>query len=201
MFFTTWLLKLTRSFRKLKKLLRSRRSSPTPGLPTPNSAAGGTSQQAAEQLPEVAENIRNSTADGEAAEQPATLAAKNPPEFLQPPEPDDESPIWSQSMRRFSQEQPALYELIKGRMEEIRNLDADKWDTWLNQPLDMKANSWLRRCKAYLPRLKTVKSLATRLSNLDPHGLAPYVTTGVFVFIEVCPKLIHHPSFFSLSEL
>ncbi|QGA20938.1 hypothetical protein EYB26_008648 [Talaromyces marneffei] len=90
-------------------------------------------------------------------------------------------------MQHFAQDQPALYNLIQDRIGEIREVvDVDSWDTWLNRRPKDKTNKWFRRCKAYLPRFRTVKSLATSLSNLDPHHLAPYVTTGVFVFIELC---------------
>ncbi|KAI0843319.1 hypothetical protein F5Y06DRAFT_254644 [Hypoxylon sp. FL0890] len=98
---------------------------------------------------------------------------------------DDKSPIWSQSLQRFAQEKPEPYELIKGRIGEIYRLDADSWDTWSNGRSESESE-WFRRCKAYLPRFKTIKSLATSLSQLDPHHLAPYITTGVFVVIELC---------------
>jgi hypothetical protein len=88
-------------------------------------------------------------------------------------------------MQRFAQEQPVLYEPVKDLIGKITEVDSDNWNTWENgQPKD-ETNEWFRRCKAYLPRFKTVKGLATSLSNLDPHHLAPYVTTSVFVFIEV----------------
>lgn len=119
-------------------------------------------------------------------------AAEGLPEFPQAPESGpapDESPIWAQSMQRFAEEQPELYKLIEGRIGEIRKIDTDNLDTWLlNRQIKDETNEWLRRCKAYLPRFKTVKVLAASLSNLDPHHLAPYVTTGVFVFIEVGPN-------------
>jgi hypothetical protein len=129
----------------------------------------------------------------EVVEQPAILAEENLLASPQPPKtgpaPDDKSPIWSQSMQHFAQVQPALYKLIQDRIGEIGEVvDVDNWDTWMNRRPEDKRNEWLRRCKAYLPRFKTVKTLATSLSNLDPHHLAPYVTTGVFVFIEVSPN-------------
>jgi hypothetical protein len=128
-------------------------------------------------------------AEQEAVEQEAIPAAENPPAAPHPPEtgqgPSDKSPIWTQSMERFAKDEPQLYKLIEDRIGEIRNLDVDYWDTWLNNQPKESENTWLRRCKAYLPQLQTVKSFALRLSNLDPHKIAPLVTTGIFVVVEV----------------
>ncbi|KAI2618131.1 hypothetical protein GGR54DRAFT_606114 [Hypoxylon sp. NC1633] len=100
-------------------------------------------------------------------------------------EASDKSPIWTKSMELFSKEKPDLYELMDDRVKEIRNLDVDNWDTWLNRQSKETQKTWFRRCKSYLPPLKTAKSLAVSLSNLDPHRVPPYVTTGAFVLIGV----------------
>jgi len=145
----------------------------------------------------VVENVQTSTAVQEEREQSISPDAKKPPESSQTPKPvlalDDKSPIWSQSMRDFEKEHPALHKLIKDRIDSILEANPDKWDTWLlnRQPKD-ETNEWFRKCKAFLPRFKTVKGLVTGLSKLDPHNLAPYVANGVFVFVEVRPN--HHIS-------
>ncbi|KAI5924980.1 hypothetical protein F4810DRAFT_662291 [Camillea tinctor] len=99
---------------------------------------------------------------------------------------DDKSPIWTQSMIRFANEKPKLYQLMKGRVEGILNLDTDNWDTWLDKKPTKSSHVWFRRCKAYLPALKDVKSVALRLSSLDPHNIAPWVTSGIFLAVELC---------------
>ncbi|KAI0548121.1 hypothetical protein F4679DRAFT_552030 [Xylaria curta] len=102
------------------------------------------------------------------------------------PDIDDKSPIWSRSVRHFTKTQPKLFGMMKEDLESFGQRSVDDWDTWLNNHRKVSNNAWLRRCKAYLPSFKVVKSLAMSLSNLDPHKLAPLVTTGVFVAIELC---------------
>ncbi|KAI0912724.1 hypothetical protein F4823DRAFT_559659 [Ustulina deusta] len=99
---------------------------------------------------------------------------------------DDKSPIWSRSMQLFEKEQPELYELMKDRIAEFGHQSVDNWDTWLNDHQKKPEDVWFRRCKAYLPSFRAVKSVAMALSNLDHHKLAPLVTAGVFVAIELC---------------
>lgn len=88
-------------------------------------------------------------------------------------------------MQRFAQEQPELYGLLKDRIERLGEESIDKWDTWLNDCEKKPDNTWLRQWKAYLPSFKAVKGGAMALSNLDPHGVARLITSGVFVAIEV----------------
>lgn len=101
-------------------------------------------------------------------------------------ETDDPSPIWTTSMESFAKERAGLNEVIKDRIKEIQQVDVDNWDTWLNVHCGKSQSTWFRRCKSYLPRVKTVKTLAVSLSNLDPHKIAPCVTTGLFVLLELC---------------
>jgi hypothetical protein len=116
-----------RIFHRIKYPLRIGKPS-RPGSQIPSS---GTSEQAAEQ-PEV-------------VEQPAIVAEENLPAFPQPPEtepaPDNKSPIWLQSMQHFAQDQPELYKLIQDRIGEIREVDVDNWDTWLN--IESRARLWM----------------------------------------------------------
>ncbi|KAI1384900.1 uncharacterized protein F4822DRAFT_433439 [Hypoxylon trugodes] len=70
--------------------------------------------------------------------------------------------------------------------EDVRNLDADHFDTWLNKPHKGWNSTWLSRCKAYLPQLKSFRTVALSLSNLDPHKIAPWVITGLYLSAEVC---------------
>lgn len=127
-----------------------------------------------------------------------TTAAEYDPRAALPTRPDipkvsrdAESPIWLKSIERFQKEHPEGYKLMVGQLHEIQKLkDGHTWDTWLNrQGLDKAStetnHKWLRICKAYMPSLTTVRALATGLGNLDPHKVAPLVTTGVFVFVEV----------------
>ncbi|KAI1770215.1 hypothetical protein F4818DRAFT_446510 [Hypoxylon cercidicola] len=95
----------------------------------------------------------------------------------------DKTPIWTQSMKRFEKEKPQLYKDMKTQIKKIQDLDVDNWDTW--KPEESR-HAWFRRCKAYLPDLKSIKSVALDLSNLDPHKIAPWVTAGVFLAAELC---------------
>ncbi|KAI0423865.1 hypothetical protein F5Y09DRAFT_173588 [Xylaria sp. FL1042] len=99
---------------------------------------------------------------------------------------DDKSPIWSRSMQRFAEEQSELYELMKDRIARFGRESVNNWDTWVNDRPKEPNGGWFRRCKAYLPSFKAVRSVAMALSNLDPHKLAPLITAGVFVAVELC---------------
>ncbi|KAI0418533.1 hypothetical protein F5X98DRAFT_373681, partial [Xylaria grammica] len=101
-------------------------------------------------------------------------------------ETDDKSPIWSRSMQRFAKEEPELYELMKDCIEKFGHESVINWDTWLNNRQKDPESGWFRRCKAYMPSFRALKGAAMTFSNLDPHKLAPLVTTGVFVTIELC---------------
>ncbi|RWA10773.1 hypothetical protein EKO27_g4331 [Xylaria grammica] len=101
-------------------------------------------------------------------------------------ETDDKSPIWGQSMQRFAKEEPELYDLMKDCIEKFGHESVKNWDTWLNNRQKDPESGWFRRCKAYMPSFRALKGAAMTLSNLDPHKLAPLITTGVFVTIELC---------------
>ncbi|KAI1170236.1 hypothetical protein F4777DRAFT_584117 [Nemania sp. FL0916] len=105
------------------------------------------------------------------------------------PETDDKNPIWSQSVQRFAQEKPKLYELMKDLIGKFEYQSIDDWDTWENGTQDdwtqdESKNKWIRQCKAYLPSFRAVKGSAMAVSNLDPHKVAPLVTAGVFAAVE-----------------
>lgn len=153
----------------------------------------------------ASENRRVATDSGAASlidnveEDQTTNAAKNAPGgarptgtgILQVSSGDDESPIWLNSIERFKKEYPKDYKLMEDELHEIRNLkEGDTWDTWINRRGLDKASKemkykWLRECKAYMPSLATVRVLAQNLGNLDPYKIAPLVTAGVFLFVEV----------------
>ncbi|KAJ8125069.1 hypothetical protein O1611_g8571 [Lasiodiplodia mahajangana] len=98
---------------------------------------------------------------------------------------NDKSPIWTRSMQRFAIERPELYELMKDRIATRGVESIASWDTWLSDRGNQPDNIWLRRCKAYLPSFKAVKSGAVALSDVDPHGLARLITAGVFLAVEL----------------
>ncbi|OTA90100.1 hypothetical protein M434DRAFT_398187 [Hypoxylon sp. CO27-5] len=98
----------------------------------------------------------------------------------------DRTPIWIRSKERFQKERPELYEMIQPLFGDIQNLAVDDWDTWLNKPREESNSTWFRRCKAYLPQLKSFKTVALSLSNLDPHKIAPWVISGIFLAAELC---------------
>ncbi|KAI0872757.1 hypothetical protein GGS24DRAFT_502493 [Hypoxylon argillaceum] len=98
---------------------------------------------------------------------------------------DDKSPIWSRSMKQFAEKEPELYQLMKDHIVDFGHHSIDSWDTWGNGQEGSGA-AWFRRCKAYLPSFKAVKTAAMMISNLDPHKIAPWVTSGVFVAVELC---------------
>lgn len=137
---------------------------------------------------EVVEDPAGQQATGENAPGPAPLTHH---ESAQVPFPDEESPIWIKAVERFEKEKQEEYRLIVGQIAQIQKLkDGDNWDTWLDGPgLDPATKEtkykWLRTCKAYMPSFGTVKGIAQNLSNLDPHKVAPLVTTGVFLLVEV----------------
>ncbi|KAG6353533.1 hypothetical protein INS49_005495 [Diaporthe citri] len=134
------------------------------------------------------------------AGQQATATAANAPEAAplthpdspQVPLRDDESPIWIKAVELFEKEKLEEYGLIVGQIAKIQELkDGGTWGTWLDAPgLGLAAKEtkckWLRTCKAYMPSLGTVKGIAQSLSDLDPHKVAPLVTTGVFLLVELC---------------
>ncbi|GAW10750.1 hypothetical protein ANO14919_000850 [Xylariales sp. No.14919] len=101
-------------------------------------------------------------------------------------ETDDKSPIWSRSMQRFAKEEPELYELMKDCIEKFGHESVKNWNTWLNNRQKDPESGWFRRCKAYMPSFRALKGAAMTFSNLDPHKLAPLITAGVFVTIELC---------------
>lgn len=101
----------------------------------------------------------------------------------------DESPLWTSSVQKFEEKEKNRYAVIQDRLSKIRELQGvDNWDTWVNrQPgkSNETTHKWLRKCRTYLPPLATVKGLAQSLSNLDPHKIAPFVTAGAFILVEV----------------
>ncbi|OTA98011.1 hypothetical protein M426DRAFT_140316 [Hypoxylon sp. CI-4A] len=99
---------------------------------------------------------------------------------------NDVTPIWTRSKERFRNERPTFYEMTEPLFTDIRNLAVDDWDTWLNKRDEESTSTWFRRCKAYLPQLKSLKTVASQLGNLDPHKIAPLVIAGAFFVVEVC---------------
>ncbi|KAI0965843.1 hypothetical protein F4678DRAFT_312854 [Xylaria arbuscula] len=101
----------------------------------------------------------------------------------------NKSPIWSRSVQRFATEEPKLFDLMKDIIERFGNESVENWKIWLNNRLEKRqenSTKWLRRCKAYLPSFKVMKTLVTSISNLDPHKIAPIFTTAFFVAVELC---------------
>lgn len=173
--------------------------------PTPYNATPVTPDQVAEHPREADSPQELPDSQDEPVEQPTAQVDENPPTVPRPPEtnssridspkveaPDvgqtssDGTPIWTQSMKRFAEEKPELYEVMKAQIGKIQNMDVDNWDTWSNdhQPKESEG-AFFRRCKAYLPQLKSSRHVALSLSNLDPHKIAPWVTAGVFLAAEV----------------
>lgn len=103
-------------------------------------------------------------------------------------ETEDNSPVWTKAMERFAAQESHLYAEMKHRIQQIRDVDTDSWDAWSNvkgkSPSSSKSR-YYRRCKVYLPPVKAVKSLAMKLSDLDPFKAAPLVTAGAFLAVEV----------------
>lgn len=104
---------------------------------------------------------------------------------------DNDNPIWNNSLKRFTTEKPEDYKMMVGELDQIRKLkDIDTWDTWISrQGLDKDSKEtkykWLRECKAYMPSVALVRTIALELSNLDPYKVARPVVAGVFVLVEV----------------
>ncbi|KAI0514661.1 hypothetical protein F5B22DRAFT_610279 [Xylaria bambusicola] len=105
---------------------------------------------------------------------------------------DDRSPIWCRSMQRFAKERPDLYEIMKDRIALFGKLQSiDDWETWLNNCRNFPDHKRFRQVKAYLPSFKAVRSIATTLSNLDPHGIARLIIPGVFLAVELCLETVN----------
>lgn len=104
---------------------------------------------------------------------------------------ESETPIWLSSITKFKNDHPKEYELIANELQAVQHLKSvDSWDTWLNSRSlngDSKdvTRRWLRKCKAYMPSVTLIRSLAMSLSNLDPYKIAPPITAGIFILVEV----------------
>ncbi|KAI1131123.1 ankyrin repeat-containing domain protein [Nemania abortiva] len=120
----------------------------------------------------------------EALGQQATQEQQSPPPAFQ--ETHDESPIWTQSLHCFATQHPECYKLIEHIIENVAHESVFKWGTWLNSPSQESRHKLFRQWKSYLPSLRTTKSLAASLANLDHNKIAPLIVAGVFVVLELC---------------
>lgn len=138
-----------------------------------------TLQEVYPQAPEVEEDLQAKPSSSSSPDQLHQAAEKQT--------------ILAKSIQDFAKQRPEMFALLKDQIEHFRSMSVERCDTWSNLdqagPSENPQTAWVSRCKARLPALSAVKSLAVRLSTLDPHGLAPYIVTGSFVAIEVCDPL------------
>ncbi|KAI0165164.1 hypothetical protein GGR52DRAFT_581880 [Hypoxylon sp. FL1284] len=186
---------------------RSKRHAQTPDSAVPEAASGQPREnQPPQELPGSQEEpVRQAANASEENASPirdcldsGRLPAQAEPPQIEPPQTEppqtedvsiDETPIWTRSMQRFKDEHKTLHDAIENRLEDINHLNIVDWDMWLaNQPNESKKseNVWFRRCRAYLPSLSSIKTVALNLSRLDPHSIAPWVVGGVFLAVELC---------------
>lgn len=156
-------------------------------------------QAPASEAPSPIDNFGEDRTSGEVTSAADQASEAPPPESLghsQMPLCEGETPIWLSAIKTFEKDHPDEYELIMKEMRAIEQLKAvDSWDTWLNsRNLDEDSKNmtrrWLRKCKAYMPSVALIRSLAMSLSNLDLHKIAPPVTAGIFILVELCFGLV-----------